>query len=198
MRKHNLVMVVAAVALGAAPARAQVFTPSFQSTERGSDLGLYLSGGSGVQAVEGILRRNLGTGNLGLRGGFIDVEGGAVLLGADWSQPLQLGTAPVDLALSLGAQGAMGDVHAVGVEAGLIFGHTFTEADLGGTTSALRFTPFVHPRVALVSPLDESGSEVDVLADLGVDIAFVPNLSLRLGVNLGDGADWGIGLAWRR
>jgi len=57
----------------------------------------------------------------------------------------------------------------------------------------------VHPRLAIVSALDDnSGAELDVLADIGADFDFAPNLSLRLGVNLGDGADWGIGLAWRR
>ena len=53
--------------------------------------------------------------------------------------------------------------------------------------------------MAIVSALDdEADAELKVLADLGADFDFSPNLSLRLGVNLGDGADWGIGLALRR
>ena len=65
--------------------------------------------------------------------------------------------------------------------------------------SGLRITPYVHPRVAIVSAIGEgSDAELDVLADVGVDLDFTPNLSLRLGVNLGNGADWGIGVALRR
>ena len=183
---------VAAVMFAAAPVTAQVFTLPFQSTERAGDIGLYLSDGPGDLAVEGIWRRNFGTGDLGLRAGFADLGDGELMLGADWKQPLALGTAPVDLALTFGGQAVLGDVDGIGGQVGLLFGHTFAE-------EGIRITPFVHPRVALVSALeDNSGAELDVLADIGADFGFAPNLSLRVGVNLGDGADWGIGLAWRR
>jgi hypothetical protein len=196
MKKHSFAAasVLAAVVMAAAPARAQVFTLPFQSTERGgSDIGIYLSDSPGDLAVEGIWRRGFGTGDLGLRAGFSDLGDGELLLGADWRQPLALGTAPVDLALSFGAQAALGDVDGIGGQVGLVFGHTFAE-------SGLRITPFVHPRLALVSGIGdtEHDAELDVLADLGADFSFAPNLTLRVGVNLGDGADWGIGLAWRR
>jgi hypothetical protein len=72
------------------------------------------------------------------------------------------------------------------------FGHTFAQPGLA-------ITPYIHPRLAIVSPLSSNAdARLDVLADIGADFDFAPNLSLRLGVNLGDGADWGIGLAWRR
>jgi hypothetical protein len=193
MRKLAFVC-AAAVALSALAeqARAQVFTPTFQSTRRGSDIGLYLSDGPGDLAVEGIWRRGFGTGDLGLRAGFADIGSGDVLLGADWRQPLALGTAPIDLALTFGAQGAFGDVDGIGGQVGIDFGHTFAQPGLS-------ITPYVHPRLAVVSALsDNADAELDVLADIGADFDFAPNLSLRLGVNLGDGADWGIGLAWRR
>ena len=90
---------LAAVVLAAAPARAQVFTLPFPSTERGSDIGIYLSDGPGDLAIEGIWRRPFASGDLGLRAGFADVGKGDLLLGADWRQPLALGTAPIDLAL---------------------------------------------------------------------------------------------------
>ena len=184
---------LAAVVLAAAPACAQVFTLPFQSTERGSDIGLYLSDGPGDLAIEGIWRRGFGTGDLGLRAGFADLGDGELLLGADWRQPLALGTQPIELALSFGGQAALGDVDALGAQVGLIFGHTFVE-------EGLHVTPFVHPRLAVASGLGEGDddAELDVLADLGADFRFAPNLVLRLGVNLGSGADWGIGLAWRR
>jgi hypothetical protein len=191
-KKAMWVAAAAAVVLGSTEARAQVFTPTFQSTARGSDIGLYLSDGPGQLAIEGIWRRNFGTGALGLRAGFADVGNGDVLLGVDWRQPLSLGTPPLDLALTLGAQGALGDVSGVGGQVGLDIGHTFAE-------TGVRITPYVHPRVAVVSALDDqANAELKVLADLGADFDFSPNLSLRLGVNLGDGADWGIGLALRR
>jgi hypothetical protein len=182
---------LAAMAVAAAPARAQLFTPTFQSTARVSDVGLYLSDGPGELAVEGIWRRGVGTGDLGLRVGFADASDGLLLLGADWRQPLALGTQPVDLALTFGGQLAVGDVSGIGGQAGLVFGHTFAEP-------GVRITPYVHPRVAIVSAIGNSGAEIDVLADIGADFGFAPNLTLRVGVNIGDGADWGIGLAWRR
>jgi hypothetical protein len=177
--------------MAAVPARAQVFTPTFQSTERSNDIGIYLSDGPGKLAVEGIWRRGFGTGDLGLRGGFADLGDGELLLGADWRQPLALQTQPVDLGLTFGAQAALGDVDAIAVQAGLVFGHTFVE-------QGLHVTPYVHPRVAFTANLDADGNELDVLADIGADFRFAPNLVLRVGVNIGDGADWGIGLAWRR
>jgi len=184
---------LAAVVLAAAPARAQVFTLPFQSTERGSDIGIYLNDSPGDIAVEGIWRRGFGTGDLGLRLGFADLGDGELLVGADWRQPLALGTQPIDVALTLGGQLAAGDVDALGGQVGLVFGHTFVE-------QGLRFTPYVHPRLAVASGIGDTDrdAELDVLADLGADFSFAPNLVLRLGVNLGDGPDWAIGLAWRR
>jgi hypothetical protein len=194
MKKHSFAAVsaLAAVVMAVAPARAQVFTPTFQSTARVSDIGIYLSDGPGDLAVEGIWRRGLGTGDLGLRAGFADAGDGLLLLGADWRQPLALATQPVDLALTLGGQLAVGDVSGLGAQVGLLFGHTFAEP-------GVRITPYVHPRLAVLSAIgDSNDAEVDVLADIGADFSFAPNLTLRLGVNIGDGADWGIGLAWRR
>ena len=193
MKKHSLAAasVLAAVVMAAAPARAQVFTPTFQSTERSNDIGVYLSDGPGELAVEGIWRRAFGTGDLGLRAGFADLGDGELLLGADWRQPLALGTQPVDVGLTFGAQAAVGDVDVLGAQVGLVFGHTFVE-------EGLHVTPYVHPRLAFTGSLDGDGNELDVLADIGADFRFAPNLVLRVGVNIGDGADWGIGLAWRR
>jgi hypothetical protein len=191
MRKTMWVAAAAAV-LGTTQAQAQVFTLPFQSTARGNDIGLYLSDGPGELAIEGIWRRGFGTGDLGLRAGFADVGDGDLLLGVDWRQPLNLDTPPLDLAVTLGAQGAFGDASGVGGQIGLDIGHTFAE-------TGVRITPFIHPRVAIVSALDgDSDAELKVLADLGADFDFSPNLSLRVGANLGEGADWGIGLAWRR
>jgi hypothetical protein len=195
MKKHSYAgfVAVAAVVMAVAPARAQVFTPTFQSTERSNDIGVYLSDGPGELAVEGIWRRAFGTGDLGLRAGFADLGDGELLLGADWRQPLALGTQPIDVGLTFGGQAAVGDVDVFGAQVGLVFGHTFVE-------EGLHVTPYVHPRLAIAGGFGngESDAELDVLADVGADFRFAPNLVLRVGVNIGDGADWGIGLAWRR
>ena len=195
MQKRWYLAAAAAAVLVSAPAGAQIATPTFQSTARaGNDVGIYLSDGPGDLAVEGIWRRNMGVGDLGLRLGFADIGDGDLLLGVDWRQPLSLGTAPIDLDLTLGAQAALGDVSGAGGQVGLAFGHTFV-------SPGLKVTPYVHPRVALLSSLGTGAgndAELKVLADVGADLDFAPNLSLRFGINLGDGADWGIGLAWRR
>ncbi|HEV7586488.1 MAG TPA: hypothetical protein VGO40_00060 [Longimicrobium sp.] len=194
MRKQSFAgfAALAALVMAAAPGRAQVFTPTFQSTERGSDVGVYLSDGPGSLAVEGIWRRAVGPDDLGLRLGFADIGKGDLLLGADWRHGLALGTQPVDVALTLGAQAAVGDVNALGAQVGLVFGHTFNEP-------GLHVTPYVHPRLAIAGDFgDQGGSQVNVLADLGADFRFAPNLALRVGIGLGDFANWGIGLAWRR
>ena len=193
MKKLAFACAAAAALLGSAapPALAQVFTPTYQSTRRGSDVGLYLSDGPGDLAVEGIWRRGFGTGDLGLRAGFADTGDGGLLLGADWRQPLALGTQPVDLALTFGGQAMVGNTDVLGAQVGLVFGHTFIE-------EGLHVTPYVHPRLAFAGNLNADGNTLDVLAELGADFRFAPNLVLRVGVNIGDGADWGIGLAWRR
>jgi hypothetical protein len=193
MRKLAFAWAAAALLLAAAPAAAQVFTPMFQSTRRGSDVGIYLSDGPGDLAIEGIWRRGFGLADLGLRAGFADVGNGDALVGVDWRQPLDLNTAPIDLIASVGAQGAFGDVSGFGLEAGLGFGHTFTEP-------GLTITPYVQPRVGLISRLRENDdrSRLGVMADVGADFDFAPNLSLRFDIKLGDGTDAGIGLAWRR
>jgi hypothetical protein len=196
MKMRTLAAAAAVIVMSAQAAGAQVFTPTYLAPRVSSDLGVYVSDGPGDLAVEGIWRRPLGGGaGLGLRAGFADAnDGSALLLGIDYRNPLSLaGTAPVDLALTLGAQGALGDLDAIGAQVGLSIGYTFT-------TPEVTVTPYIHPRLAIVNANPANGddeSEIDPRADLGIDVGFAPNLSLRFGANLGDGADWGIGLAWR-
>jgi len=184
---------LAALAL-VAPARseAQVFTPTFQAPRSSSDVGIYLSD-IGDFGLEGIFRRNLGTYDLGLRLGVADFDGASLLLGADLRSPLHMGTAPIDMAVTAGAQAVLGDVDGAGFQMGLSIGHTFVAPDLS-------ITPYFHPRLALLAPLGRSDDDLDLdlLADIGFDVAFSRSLTLRLGVGFVDrGADWGIGLSWR-
>lgn len=176
-------------------ASAQVFTPTYQAPRSSSDLGIYLADGPGDFSVEAVLRRGFGGYDLGLRGGIADTHDDAsILLGADLRNPLSAGTAPIDLAFTAGVQAALGDVTALGLQAGLSLGHTFLPA--GGGFSV---TPYIHPRIALVDsghPADDF--DLDLAADLGFDFVMTSGLILRLGINLSDpGADWGVGLAWR-
>jgi hypothetical protein len=171
---------------------AQVFTPTFQAPRTSNDIGVYLSD-IGDFGVEGILRRNFGTYDLGLRLGVASFDGASLLLGADLRSPLHMGTAPIDMSVTAGAQAVLGDVDGAGFQMGLSIGHTFVAPELS-------ITPYIHPRLALLTPLGRRDDklDLDLLADIGFDVAFSRSLTLRLGVGLADrGADWGIGLAWR-
>jgi len=195
MKIRTLAAAAAVLAVSARAAGAQVLTPTFLAPRVSSDLGVYVSDGPGSLAIEGIWRRPLSGGaGLGLRAGFADASNGsALLLGVDYRNPLSLaGTAPVDLALTLGAQAALGDVQGIGAQVGLSVGYTFTAPEV-------TVTPYIHPLLTYVNVETgpDDGGEVEPRAEVGLDVGFAPNLSLRFGANLGDGADWGIGLAWR-
>jgi hypothetical protein len=170
-------------------AQAQVFTPTFTSPRLLNELGVYLSDGPGDLSVEGIWRG----GPLGLRVGFSDVADGALLVGGEIRSPLAITGAPLGLAFIAGAQGVIGDADAVGVQAGLTAGYTFR-------APGMAITPYMHPRVGMVNGFGRNDDwDFEVMADIGADLEFATNLILRLGINLGDvGADWGVGLGWRR
>lgn len=194
MKKLVLSTLATCLIAGTLPASAQVFTPTYQAPRSSSDVGIYLADGPGDFSLEGILRRGFGGYDLGLRAGIADTPDLSVLLGADLRNPLTAGTAPIDLAFTAGVQGLIGDVTALGLQAGLSIGHTFLPAGGGFTV-----TPYIHPRVALVDwGGPDDGFDAELLADLGFDFALRSGLLLRVGVSLSDpGADWGIGLAWR-
>jgi hypothetical protein len=190
MKNHIRRGVLAALTtcLFAGTASAQVFTPTYTSPRLLNELGIYLSDGPGDLGVEGIWRG----GPLGLRVGFMDAGGGLLSVGGELRTPLQVTGAPLGLAFTAGAQGLIGDDNAFGVQAGLTAGYTFR-----GTGAF--FTPYMHPRIGMVSAGGSSDMEFEVLADVGVDVEFWTNLIVRLGVSLDDvGANWGVGLAWRR
>jgi hypothetical protein len=187
MRRTVFVPAVAAAALfvSAQAADAQVFTPSFQSPVVMNDLGVYLSDAPGDFALEGIWR----TGPVGLRVGYWDGRfEDLVSLGGELRVPI---TAPIDVAFTAGAQGLLGDVDALGAQAGLSIGQRFVNPGVA-------LTPYIHPRIALIDPgTDEF--EPELLAELGLDAEFSRNLILRVSVGLSDESpDVGVGLAWRR
>ncbi len=197
MKKQLLVLVwfaLVGTAMFTSQAAAQVFTPTFQPPRGGGNIGVYLSDGPGDFAIEGIFRQGARTSDLGFRVGLADVgDGLGVLVGADLRNPLALGTAPVDFALTLGGQGLLGDISGFGFQGGLSIGSTFR-------AQGFNFTPYIHPRLALVNEIDnnrgQDGLDLDVRADVGFDLTF-PTFIFRFGANLGRGADFGVGVAFR-
>lgn len=183
-----------AVAMGAtAPAvEAQVFTPTFMAPRVSNDVGIYYSD-RGDFALEGILRTGFSGSNVGLRLGVVDPGGASdelISLGAELRSPIAAGSAPLDLAFIGGVQALLGDAEAFGIQGGVSLGATFTDPGFA-------ITPYLAPRLALVDVGDDS--DVDVLLDLGIDLAFSPALAVRFGAGLGENqADWGLGLSWRR
>lgn len=154
--RQTFVMALALLAAGlGTEARAQVFTPTYMAPRGGGDVGVYLSNEPGDFAVEGILRRGFGGYDLGFRIGLSNRDDAAFLVGAEWRNPLQLGTSPVDLAFTAGVQAGVGDAGALGFQGGLSIGYTVLTTDFLAT-------PYLHPRIALVNDFggdDEFGAE---------------------------------------
>jgi hypothetical protein len=192
----------AALALGAAlfagTAGAQVLTPPFMSPTPSNDVGIYVSD-VGDLGIEGIWRRvSRGGSDIGIRAGYADRGDGALLLGLETRNPVVLAGAPIGLAFTAAAQGMVGDgVTELGAQAGFTAGQAIR-------APTFTVTPFIHPRLAVIADLDEADGvdderevELDVLADIGADFDFASGISLRLDFNLAEGANWGVGLAWR-
>ncbi|HEX6037472.1 hypothetical protein [Longimicrobium sp.] len=194
----------AGLALGAAllasPSQAQVFTTPFQSPIPSSDFGVYVSD-LGDVAVEGIWRRpSRGGSDVGIRAGYADLGNGALTLGLETRNPVVLAGAPIGLAFTAAGQGVFGEgTSLLGGQVGFSAGQRIP----AGTFSV---TPFIHPRLAVIADLsddndvvnDDNEVDLDVRADIGADFDFAAGVSLRLDINLADGANWGLGLAWRQ
>lgn len=192
----RLLPALAVLALAcAAPAGAQVFTPTYMTPYPGSELGVYASDGPGELALEGAWRRmTAGGADIGIRAGFADLAQGALLLGLEVRNPVILAGSPIGLAFTAGAQAAVGDQVGFGAQAGFTAGHAIA----GGN---VRVTPYIHPRLAVVSepqPLRQTDLELQVRADAGVDVAMEGGFSFRLAVNIGEGARFGGGVAFRQ
>jgi hypothetical protein len=174
-----------------APAQAQIFTPTFMSPQRLDEMGLYLNQGPGSLSVEGLWRRNLGDFDLGVRGGVAGLGGVTLLVGAEFRTPYLLPEVPLQTAFTGGVQAAIGDGGAAGVQGGLTIGLPVAAPDF-------TLVPYIHPRLAILSPFGADGVQIDPLADLGFDFIVQPNLVIRFAIGLGRGAsDWGLGVSWR-
>jgi hypothetical protein len=172
----------------ATQAQAQIFTPTYTSPRLVDEFGITVSDAPGSLAIEGIWRG----GPLGVRVGYADAADGLLSIGGELRSPVLIEDAPLGLAFTAGAQGLIGDGNAVGLHGGLSAGYTFMTPGIG-------FTPYLHPRLGFVNDRGMDSFEVRALADVGVDAEFYNNLLVRLGVSLADvGANWGVGVGWRR
>lgn len=193
-------MLLAAAALGAtfAPARAQVFTPPFLAPQLGPDLGVYLSAGVAPDdglAIEGVWRRPFGSYELGVRGGLGEVGGSlSLLLGGDYRNPLPVPAdlAPLLVAVTGGAQLAVGGSAALGLDAGVSVGSRLE-------VEGVPLTPYLNPRLGVVTGIPgTAGPDLTLLVDLGVDVELGGGRVARLAIGLGQHtAALGMGLGWR-
>lgn len=182
----------AAALLGAAPAAAQLFTPTFQSPTPRNDFGVYVSSLNDI-AIEGIWERFAQGGSaMGLRAGYTEWGGGSLLAGLQVVNPVVLAGAPIGLALTASGQAVVGGENGGGAQVGFTAGGALPSTDVV-------ITPYIHPRLAVVSwPNRDEDLSFRVLADFGVDLDLASGMAIRVGANLGDGASIGVGLAWRQ
>jgi hypothetical protein len=192
MRNRVLAITAALVLAAAGSAEAQIYTPSYSSPRPASETGIYLNSGPGNFSAEGLWRRWMGSYDFGLRGGVASVDNVALLLGAQLRGPVQT-TAPLLLAWTADAQGVVGDRSGFGAGFGISVGAL--------VPGEVTFVPYIHPRVAVVTPLRTGGggdAGLELLADFGVDVVMRPNLTFRFALGLGGPtADFGVGFAWR-
>ena len=195
MRSYPLartLLLTLALALLPGALAAQVFTPTFLAPRQGGSTGVYVSDFDiGDLAVEGILRQSFGTFDLGLRAGIVDAPGADFTIGGEYRNPIAVGTAPIDLSVTGGAQALIGDADYIGLQAGVTIGTTIVPGSFA-------VSPYIHPRVAFVDGPGEDGFDSDLLAEIGADFLLANRVAIRLAIGLDDvGSDWGLGLSWR-
>lgn len=116
--------------------------------------------------------------------GGVDLTGLVATVGADL---------PFDLAWLAGIGAGYDEWLVISAPVGLTLGRTFS-------TPEIRFTPHLAPRLALDLHLDrdepDNGNALDLNfgVDLGLDLAFQPGWTIRLGASLGHRTGVGVGL----
>jgi hypothetical protein len=199
--KLRAVAIAAVIMMGlAAEARAQVAwdSPLFLPPRPEAGTGIYLV--DAHKAGIGVLGTWRGTPQgLGMRLGIADGRGPgggiAIFGGADVSGLIATvgPELPFDMAWVAGAGVGYDRWLVVSIPGGLSLGRTFT-------TPEVRFTPYLTPRVALDAHLGRervdggSGLEMNFAVDLGVDLVFQPEWTLRVGASLGQRNGVGVGV----
>lgn len=196
-----LVVALLAGAVGTSAAQ-ETGTPIFKAPYRAfntHELGVSLSDpGEGASlALEGFYRYGSGANDFSLRGGFVDLNGGAgthVLLGGDFrTQVVSYSESfPLDGSLTLGLGASVGDGRdAYFVPVGISLGRRF---ELEGSNTI--FVPYAHP--VIVPTFGGGDSNVNFALGLGVDIRFSEQWAIRASGGLGDIEGVGISVAYIR
>ncbi|MGH7574721.1 MAG: hypothetical protein ACREM1_06270 [Longimicrobiales bacterium] len=135
--------------------------------------------------------------NFGVRGGIAEESGQddvAVLAGLDYEGVLTRSTRefPLDVDWVVGAGFSAGDDFLLSFPLGLTAGHSFTAEE------GVVFTPYATPRVVLDALFGDNDDRVDLdfAFDLGLDLRFTPDLTVRFGATLGDREAVAIGLVF--
>ena len=190
--------------VGAADATAQDAptlwdTPTFMGPRPGSDLGVYLIDADyGDVGLQGIWRTSDGT-NLGLRAGFLDTPGDAIVtLGAEtWGDiAVQDADFPLDLSWTAGVGAWLNGSTVVSVPVGVSIGRTI---DIEGSNVSVQV--YGHPRLGLAiyeNAADDLDLDLGGLFDLGADFHLSSDLAIKVAASFGDSDALGIGLAWRQ
>lgn len=174
-------------------------TPVFKSPYRtftSSEVGVTFSdpGGAGW-ALEGFYGYGQSRWDIGIRGGFLDTDGGetVILIGADArTRVLQSSESfPLDGALTLGIGAGINGGTRVFVPIGVSLGRRIV---LEGSETS--FVPYLHP--VLVPTLGDGEDEVLLALGLGVDIKFSRSFDIRVSGAVGDYEGIAIGLAFIR
>ena len=181
----------------AAPAAGQAWdAPSFFAPGAANSLGVYFVTPDDVDpGLVAIWRQGDRNFDLGARVGLLDFADPLFLVGAEASGAvLRAGRdLPLDADWTLGLGATFGDDATLfRIPVGLAVGG---EIDAGSFT----LYPYVHPRIALetFAADDESETDFNVVADLGLDLRLGRAWLLRFGATFGDRDALGIGLAWR-
>jgi len=191
MRIRALGVAVVAMGVTAGGVQAQVGweSPMLATTDQTPGIGGYL-----IAPAFGDLGAMLtwrGTPTLGFRGGLAESEFDgdiAFFGGVDYQRDLvtHSSTFPLDVDWLVGAGLSIGEFTVISLPAGITLGRRL---DAEGGVS---FTPYLTPRLVfdiLTGDDPNDGTELEFVADLGLDVQFQPSWLVRFGFTLGDRGD---------
>lgn len=187
MRFRRLAIALAALGFSAGTAAAQVAwdSPMLSAPDGDAGFGVFIIEPAGGDLGAMVTWRGAPAG-FGLRGGLAEDAGDDIALfgGVDFIGNLFRHSAdfPLDVSWVLGAGGSVGNNALISIPGGLTLGRSFSG-------DGITFTPYVTPRLVLdvlLADEVEDDTELEFVADLGLDLQFQPNWAVRFGVTLGD------------
>jgi len=201
MNTRTLPALALALALGAAPADAQLFnSPTFMPPAGNDGLSAYLVDGDGIELGLAGAWRGFAGSDFGVRVGFYDL-GGTTAFSAGietWRTIMTADDAfPLDVAWTAAGGAAFSDaVTTLWVPAGATVGRTFV-------LEQVTLQPYVHPQVGLqvhffdAAGVSDTDMEIGVQIDIGAEIALQERWKLRVAFAAGDADALGVGAAFR-